>query len=308
MMKKLYFSFLFFLYFFQQSSFASVENSIVVKIDNQIITNFEIKNKIISTLILSNQELNQTNINSLKKQTLETLIQLKLKIIELSNYDFVATDTEINQYLNSISSNNIESLEKKFIDYDLDYNLFLKEIETEFKWKKFIIKKYSKKINIDQNQIDFELDNLIKNNKNLEEYDLSEIEILIEEGDQIKKKIEKIEEEIKKNGFEKTAFNYSSSSTAAKEGKIGWVNSKSLSKDIFKILVKMKTGEVSDPIVRQNTVLYLKINDKRKNKIKNENLTKIKNDILNKKKNELFELYSRSHISQIKNNSLIEYK
>ena len=70
----------------------------------------------------------------------------------------------------------------------------------------------------------------------------------------------------------------------------------------------MKTGEVSDPIVRQNTVLYLKINDKRKNKIKNENLTKIKNDILNKKKNELFELYSKSHISQIKNNSLIEYK
>ena len=68
MMKKLYFSFLFFLYFFQQSSFASVENSIVVKIDNQIITNFEIKNKIISTLILSNQELNQTNINSLKNK------------------------------------------------------------------------------------------------------------------------------------------------------------------------------------------------------------------------------------------------
>ena len=47
--------------------------------------------------------------------------------------------------------------------------------------------KIFKKINIDQNQIDFELDNLIKNNKNLEEYDLSEIEILIEEGDQIKK-------------------------------------------------------------------------------------------------------------------------
>ena len=52
MMKTLFF-FVFSL-FFQQSSFASVENSIVVKIDNQIITNFEIKNKIISTLILSN--------------------------------------------------------------------------------------------------------------------------------------------------------------------------------------------------------------------------------------------------------------
>ena len=47
---------------------------------------------------------------------------------------------------------------------------------------------------------------------------------------------------------------------------------------------------------------------KEKKKIKNENLVKIKNDILNKKRNELFELYSRSHISQIKNDSFIEYK
>ena len=45
-------------------SVASVENNIILKVENQIITNFEIKNKIISTLILGNQEINQVNINN----------------------------------------------------------------------------------------------------------------------------------------------------------------------------------------------------------------------------------------------------
>ncbi len=34
----------------------------------------------------------------------------------------------------------------------------------------------------------------------------------------------------------------------------------------------------------------------------------IKKDYLHKKKNELYNLYSTSHLSKIRNNSLIEYK
>ena len=89
-----------------------MDNTIVVKIDDQIITSFEIKNKILTNLILSNQEINQENINNLKKQTLESLIQSKLKLIELSKYNFEVSDLQLNQYLNSISSNDIGSLKK----------------------------------------------------------------------------------------------------------------------------------------------------------------------------------------------------
>jgi len=36
--------------------------------------------------------------------------------------------------------------------------------------------------------------------------------------------------------------------------------------------------------------------------------SKIKNELIKRKKNELFNLYSNSHLSKIKNNALIEYK
>ena len=68
-------------------SFAKFENNIILKVENEIITNFEIKNKIISSLILGNQEINQNNIDKLKKKSVELLIEDKLKIIELKKYN-----------------------------------------------------------------------------------------------------------------------------------------------------------------------------------------------------------------------------
>ena len=48
--------------------------------------------------------------------------------------------------------------------------------------------------------------------------------------------------------------------------------------------------------------------DKKKSDIKNINIDDLKKNLINNKKNELFNLYSRSHLSKLKNTSLIEYK
>ena len=110
-----------------------------MKIENKIITNFEIKNKILSSLILANLEINQKNINQFKNQALEFYINIKLKEIELAKYNINVDDNRLTAYLNSISSNNIPALKNKFLNLDLDFNLFSKNIMTELKWKKIYI-------------------------------------------------------------------------------------------------------------------------------------------------------------------------
>ena len=72
---------IFFLIFllFCGNSYANLNNKILIKVEDKVITNFDIKNKIISSLILSGQEINQTNINKLKEQTVNHLIQLEIK-------------------------------------------------------------------------------------------------------------------------------------------------------------------------------------------------------------------------------------
>ena len=111
--------------FTQNPSMAKIENKIVLKVENEIISNYEGKNKILSSLILNNQEINQKNIDNIKKQALESLILFKLKKIELSKYNFKNNPKQINEYLNLISSNDVATLKDKFEKNNLDYALFL---------------------------------------------------------------------------------------------------------------------------------------------------------------------------------------
>ena len=300
--------FILILFFISIISNAKIENNIILKVENEIITNYDIKNKILRTLILSGQEINQNNINFLKEQSLNDLIFQKLKKIELERFNFKDDKTQINNYLRTISSNNIDLLKEKFKQSDTDFDLYLEEIEINFKWQKFIYKFYSNKIELDESSIQLELKKIIENKSDLEEFRISEIEVSDYNKSESEKIIANIRRQIEENGFENTALKISNSSTASKKGDLGWINGKSLSEQIYKILNKMKIGDISNPIKRQDSILFLKLNDKRISKVDDIDIEKLKNRIINQKKNELFNLYSRSHLSKLKNTSFIDFK
>ena len=301
-------SFILIFLFFNNSANAKFQNNIIVKIENEIITNFEIKNKILSTLILSNQEINQKNINNIKSKALDSLTQLTLKKIELSKYNISDDLNQINRYLNSISSNDINSLKLKFEKNNVEFDLFIEEIKTEFKWQKFIYEVYSKKINIDGVSLDGEVKKILKDKVDITEYRISEIEVERKLNQSPKDVILNIQEKIDQLGFETTALNYSIASSSSNKGDLGWINSKSLSRNFFNVISKMNINDISSPIQKQNVVIFLKLTDKRKTKAENIDVDELKKKLISQKKNELFNLYSRSHLSKLKNKSLIEYK
>jgi len=288
---------------------AKIKNEIVVRVENKIITDYEIKNKILSSIIVANKEINQENINSIKSQSLETLIQLKLKKLEIDKFNLKKRETDkVNTYLNSISSNNIIGLQDKFKNNNLDFQLFVEEIETELMWQELIYKIYSKKIKIDEKNIDNELKKLIKNESDIVEFNISEIEIFLDDANSYEEKVLYIEDLIIKNGFDDVALKFSVSSSASNNGNLGWINSKSLSNEVYKIVINMEKKGISKPIKRQNSILFLKLNDIKESKVENLNIPELKLKLINQKKNELFNLYSISHLSKLKNSSLIEYQ
>ena len=140
-----------------EQSFSATTNKILLKVGNKIITNYELKNKILSTLILSKQEINQKNIDSLKRVVLNQLINLKLKKIELNKFEIQKDKNRINNYLNSISQNNIEDFKIKFKKNNLSFDLYVEEIDTEFRWQKLIYSIYSKKIVINEESVNEEV-------------------------------------------------------------------------------------------------------------------------------------------------------
>ena len=266
-------------------------NKILVKIDNELITSYDVKNKIITALLLAKKEINQKNINDLKRKSLEDLIQNRLKKIELKKYNLAKDSARINSYLNSISSNNITDLESLFKKNNADFRIFVEDIDLEFKWRLLIYNMYSKKIEIDQDNLNKQVSRIMQNQNSSVKYNLSEIEILSNNDDLDSEKIFLVKNEIKNSSFEDAVVKFSISPSANNMGLLGWVNSESMSNEILRALNKLKIGQISNPIKKQNKIVFLKLNDKKMSNYDNTNVDELKAELIEQKKNELFILY-----------------
>ena len=308
MKKKIFYIFFaIILFFFQLNLYAKKSLNIIAKIDNELITSYDVKNKIITTLVLSKKELNQENINSLKKIALENLIINRLKKIELNKYDIKRNDRQINAYLNSISSNDIPSLEKSFEINGLDFKAYKNELDIEFKWRNLIFNKYSNKINIDQDDLIQQLPKKIEQQESSIEFNLSEIEILSSDPNLETEIIPQILEEIKQTGFENAVLKFSIASSSSNQGNLGWINSNSLSEDLLEIIEKLEVGEVTKPIKKNDKIIFFKLIDKKIISTSSKDIENLKKELIEQKKNELFRLYSSSFLSKLRNSKLIEY-
>ena len=291
---------------------AQNNTKIIAKVGSEIVTSFELENKIKTTLFLAGENLSQKNINSIKNISMTSLINLKLKREELKKYNFKNDHfVRTKNHLKIVSSKlniNTDELENLFIKNKIDYNEYLNEIKTEFSWQNLIFQIYSKKINIDEKQILNELNSIVKEQKNIEEFNLSEIEVNFVNLDEKNKIIDEIKIHIEKYGFAKSANKFSISNTSLEGGKLGWTNSNSLSKSVYESINKIDVGEYT-LITSSNNILFLKLNSKRyKENLKNLETEKLKNSIINKQKTDLLNLYSNTHLSLKKNNTLIEIK
>ena len=288
---------------------ASTQTKIIANVGNQIVSSYELKNKVNTILFLSNQKINQININNVKNQALIALVNSKLKKIEIKNYRIpIEKNENVNKFLSRSSSrfNTDENgLKKLFEENNIDFDLYLDEIMIDLAWQKLIFSLYNDKIVLDENEINNELNKIIKEKRKIKEYELAEIEISLEQGSNIDEKINEISDEIRKIGFENTAIKFSTSPSSLDGGKLGWVNSNAMSKEVYDLIKNVEVGGITDPIIKPNNLLFLKLINERSVEVKDIDIDKTKNRIIAGKKNELFTLYSNNRLSKLKNNTLI---
>ena len=293
-------------------SYAATENKIIANVQDQIISTYELKNKIKTILFLTNRNMNQENINLTKKRALQELIEFKLKDNEIKKFDVQSSNNSlVNNNLKSLSfrlKTDVNGVKKIFENNGLDYEIYFNELNIQSNWQNIILQRFANKISLDEKEVNNELSDLIKSKMSLNEYKLGEIEILLKNNLEDKNIILEINYQIKEIGFEKTAMKYSLSTSSAEGGNIGWISSKSLSKEILNILNELKIGEVSRPILQTDTITLLKLLDTRITESKDIDLDKLRKRIIDKKKNELLNLYSNNYLSKLKNNAFIEFK
>ena len=301
--KKIILIFFYSLIFF--SNAIAIENKILFKVNNEIITSIDILTEL-KYLGTINKDLNKMP----KKQAFEiakkSLIREKIKEIELKKIfkEIIIEDKFLNNLLvnhfESVEIKSIYDFEKYFLLLDINPNLIKKKISIEVMWNQLIFKKFNQSVKINKEIIKNTL--LTKDKQN--EYLLSEIFFTINKNEILDKKTNLLEKEINDKGFSQTALIYSVSNTANKGGKLGWVKETIMSPKIKKIIKQIKINNYTKPIVLPGGFLILKIEDIRETD-NDFDLNSEINKIVRKKTNEQLNQFSNIYFNKVKKNITI---
>jgi len=287
------------------SSTIAIENKILFKVNNEIITSIDILNEI-NYLITINNDFSKMPKKKVFEIAKKSLIREKIKEIELKKFfkEIKVEDEFLNNLLishfKSTGINNINDFEKYFLSLDINPNQIKKKITIEVMWNQFIFKKFHQGVKINKELIKNEL---LTSDKQ-KEFLLSEILFTLNKNEKLNQKIYLLEKEIKDKGFSQTALTYSVSDTANKGGELGWVKETIINSKIRENLKKVKVNEHTKPIVIPGGFLILKIEGIRE--VENDfDLDTEINKIVKKQTNEQLNQFSNIYFNKVKKDILI---
>ena len=283
----------------------ALENKIIVKVNNNIITSLDIFNEV-NYLSLTNKKFDQLEEFSKFQIAKNSLIRQNIQEIELLrnvkeiNIDNNIYDKLIKNFYTMIGQDNYDNFLIYIQKNNIPLNIIKKKITIEVLWNQLIFRKFSSNVKIDKEEIKKD----VLKNDTVKEYLLSEIVFSIDDQENLKEKLSIIKKKIDLNGFENTVLEYSISGSSKNNGNIGWIKEASLSSNVKNEIKKIKIAELTSPITVPGGFLILKIRDIKE--VKREiNLEKEIEFIIRKKTNNQLNQYSNIYFNKIKKNITI---
>jgi len=299
--KKNFLLFLGIIFFIFNSNSNSLENKILAKVENQIISSIDVINEY-NYLVALNPSIKSSKKQDILKLSKKSVLQEKIKKIEIErNFNNPKIPLEfLDQILRDIYSkigfNNLDEFKKYLINNNVDFENVKKKLEIEALWNELILIKFSSKVKIDEKALRKKIKD---NNTFIKSYLLSEISFEVSNLKELDKKFQEIKKEINNNGFDFAALKYSTSPTSNLGGKLDWINENSLNKNIRAEIKDLEINNFTKPINVPGGFLILQINDIKKSKIEI-NIEKEFKKLENYEKNKQLNQYSKIYFNKVK--------
>jgi peptidyl-prolyl cis-trans isomerase SurA len=304
MLKKKILIFLTIVFFSYNTEGFSLENKILVKIENQIITSLDINNEY-KYLIALNPNIKNSKKEDILKLSKKSIIQEKIKRIEIEkNFNNPQIPQKyLEQILTNVYSrigiNNLNDFKKYLEVNNINFENVKKKLEIEALWNELVLIKFSSKIKINEEKLKNKIQKV--NNKLLKSYLMSEISFEISNLKDLDKKFIEISEVIKDKGFDFAVLKYSLSPTSSFGGRLDWINENSLKKNIREAIKDLKINDFTNPIVVPGGFLILQINEIKNTKIE-VNIENELKKLVNFERNTQLNQYSKIYFNKIKKN------
>jgi hypothetical protein len=148
-----------FLLLFNNVKSKELSNNVIASIDNSIITELDL-NKEINFIKFITKSQDNSKLDSLKSQSLQNLIDRKIKNIESDNLKVEVTEQEVEINLYNYLTNkkiNTEELIVFFKQHEIEDDYLKNIVKTDMRWSKLIQNTYANRVNVNLTEIDKEI-------------------------------------------------------------------------------------------------------------------------------------------------------
>ena len=286
-----------------------IKDSLFATVGNKAITQSDIINEIKIILILTGQSFTEDIKEQLQSGAIQSIIKRNIKKIEIEKYNSLTfNQPDVDKELKKLAGNlymDLDTFENTFIANGIPFSNVIDQIQIELLWNSLIFELYKDRLVISLDEISEQLKS-IQNKKEIEEYLISEIIIKPVPKDKLESTIKEIKNKIKIEGFEKVAMNLSISETALQGGDLDWVSENAISEKFKSKIINTPIGNISEPILLPEGILFFKVRDKRKLK-KIVNLEDAKNQLVKVEKTKILRMHSLSHYKNLRKSITINY-
>tara|TARA_B110000037_G_scaffold171101_1_gene194156 strand:- start:594 stop:1526 length:933 start_codon:yes stop_codon:yes gene_type:complete len=247
---------------------AENKHEIIIKINNQIITNFDIQ-KETKYLLALNPSLNNLSTKQIKELSKNSLIREKIKENEiLKYYKINYEDPELTKFVTNIYKRLNIGDEAEFNTYlskfDMNINTVIKKIAIERDWNKMIFGKFKNQIVVNELKIKKNLEKKLDKSEIQTSYLISEILFQAKNEKEFEETYSDIIKTVDESSFKSAASIYSISDSSINSGEIGWVKKNEISNSIYNELNKLNIGDITQPIKVASGFLIIYLEDVKK--------------------------------------------
>ena len=148
---------------------AEEKNHKIVKlVNNNVITNYDLEQRLKLYSTLNNVNINRENIDKLADEMLSFMVDEKLQLEQINSYEISINESEVNNYIEQAylnDSNNLNEFISALDNNNIDIEILKKSIEIMIGWNKLTSKLYYQTSEI--NKVD--LENLMNEDISLSE-------------------------------------------------------------------------------------------------------------------------------------------
>ena len=262
-----------------RSSYSTIIEEIVVVVNDQIITRYDVREKFKLFIFTSGIQPTEKMIREVESQILKNLIVEKLKSQAIDSYKITVEDEIVDNYIKYLAMQDnisVQDVKNKFSERNISFKIFRENIANEIGWKSLIESKFSAIATVTDYEVDLYIEMMKKNPESKEfltneifipfdEYSKVEIEQIISMINQINQNYQ----ENKISMFRSFAKKFSASKNASRGGDLGWISMSSMKEEIKNEISGLSLGEISRPILSNKGIYFYLIS---KTRMKNTNV------------------------------------